>query len=81
MFAALKSLLSAHVAPGAGYVDVRPFSFPLFARIEVNAYAGDDAKRLDELTTKIMEVDRLLDADDLKAGRDRLKTILRELTE
>ena len=80
MFSQLKSLLSAHVAPGAGYVDVRPFSFPLFARIEVNAYAGDDAQRLDELATKLMEVDRLLDNDCLPEGRERVKGILRDLT-
>jgi hypothetical protein len=81
MFAALKSLLSAHVAPGAGYVDVRPFSFPLFARIEVNAYAGDDAKQLEAIASELMEVDRLLDADNLVGGRERLKAILRGMTE
>ena len=79
MFAQLKSLLSAHVAPGGGYVDVRPFSFCWFSRIEVKANAGDDAIERAELIAELREADRLLEGDDLVAGRDRVRAILRSL--
>jgi hypothetical protein len=79
MFANLKSLLSNHVAPGGAIASASPFSF--FARVEAYGAAGEDAKRVGELASDLMEVDRLLDADNLVAGRDRLKAILRGITE
>ena len=79
MFANLKSLLSNHVAPGGAIASASPFSF--FARVEAYGAAGEDAKRVGELASDLLEVERLLDADNLVAGRDRLKAILRGITE
>jgi hypothetical protein len=79
MFSSLKSLLSSHAAPGSAIASAAPFSF--FARFNIQASAGDDAKQIEGITAELMEVDRLLDADDFGAGRERLKAILRTLTE
>jgi hypothetical protein len=79
MLSNLKSLLSNHVAPGGAIASASPFSF--FSQFHITAIAGDDTKQLDAITAELMEVDRLLDADDLNAGRERLKAILRGLTE
>jgi hypothetical protein len=79
MFPNLKSLLSSHAAPGSAIASAAPFSF--FARFNIQASAGDDAKRIEAIASELMEVDRLLDADDFKAGRERLKDVLRGLTE
>ena len=81
MFAQLKSLLSNHVAPGGSHVSVSPFAFLVGTRIEVMANAGDDAEIIESITTELMEVDRLLDADNLVGARDRVKAILRGITE
>jgi hypothetical protein len=72
-------LLSNHIAPGGSHVSVSPFAFLVGARIDVRAIAGDDAIERAELTVELMEVDRLLDNDDLVAGRERIKAILRRL--
>ena len=79
MFSQLKSLLSNHIAPGGSHVSVSPFAFLVGTRIDVRAIAGDDAIERAELTVELMEVDRLLDNDDLVAGRERLKAILRNM--
>ena len=79
MFAQLKSLLSNHVAPGGSHVSVSPFAFLVGTRIEVRAIAGDDAIERAELAVELMEVDRLLDNDDLVAGRERIKAILKNM--
>ena len=83
MFAALKSFLSVHVAPGASNVNFAPFSFAWGARVEGVTNLGADeesAAKLLNLTADLMDVDRMLDADDLRGGRDRVKAMLRELT-
>ena len=79
MFANLKSLLSNHVAPGGAIASASPFSF--FARVEAYGAAGEGTKQLDAIATELMEVDRLLDSDNLVAGRERLKAILRGIAE
>ena len=79
MFAALKSLLSNHAAPGSAIASASPFSF--FARVEAYGAAGEGTKQLDAIASELMEVDRLLDADNLVPGRERLKAILRGITE
>ena len=79
MFAQLKSLLSNHIAPGGSHVSVSPFAFLVGTRIEVRAIAGDDAIERAELAVELMEVDRLLDNDDLVAGRERIKAILKNM--
>jgi len=79
MFSQLKSLLSNHIAPGGSHVSVSPFAFLVGTRIDVRAIAGDDAIERAELTVELMEVDRLLDNDDLVAGRERIKAILRNM--
>jgi hypothetical protein len=81
MFAALKSLLSNHVAPGGSHVSVSPFAFLVGTRIDVRANAGDEARRTEAIVNRLMEVDRLLDNDCLPEGRERVKDLLRELTE
>jgi hypothetical protein len=48
-------------------------------RIDVRAIAGDDAIERAELAVELMEVDRLLDNDDLVAGRERIKAILKNM--
>jgi hypothetical protein len=81
MFSSLKSLLSVHVAPGASHVSVSPFSFAWGAKISVRANAGDDVIEREKLIAELMEIDRILEADDLPAGRERVKAILQNLTE
>lgn len=79
MFAQLKSLLSSHVAPGGGYVDVRPFSFCWFSRIEVRANAGDDAIERAEIVGQLKAVEQHLIADRLVEGRELLVLTLERM--
>lgn len=81
MFPNLKSALSNHVSPGASHVSVSPFAFLIGTRIEVCSSAGDDSDVIERVRLDLMEVDRLLDGDNLLAGRERLKSVLRQLTE
>lgn len=73
MFAALKSLLSVHVAPGGSHVNVAPFSFAWGAKINVRAVAGDDEVERAELLERLKSVEQMLDRDDLAGGRDLLR--------
>ena len=79
MFAALKSLLSVHVAPGGSYVNYAPFSFAWFTRPTIRANAGDDAIERAELKAKIEESLRMLYTDNLVGGRDLLQAAYAEL--
>jgi hypothetical protein len=72
MFAALKSLLSVHVAPGGAYVDVRPFSFAWFTRITIRANAGDNEIERTEIIESLKAVEQHLLADRLVEGRELL---------
>lgn len=76
MFAALKSLLSVHVAPGGSYVNYGPFSFAWWTRPTITASAGDDVVKLRE---RLLEVKRRLDGDDLNGGRELLDSVIDEL--
>ena len=79
MFPKLEKLLSNTAAPGSAIASASPFSF--FARFNITASAGDGTKRIEAIASDLMEVDRLLDADDLRGGRERLKAMLRGMTE
>lgn len=78
MFAALKSLLSNHLSPGAAYVNLSPFSFAWFTRIQVDTMTDSFGK--DDLAQKLTDVGEMLDNDDLMGGRKRLNDIIAELT-
>lgn len=73
MFAALKSLLSVHVAPGGVNVHYAPFSFAWFSRPSIRANAGDDEIERAELLERLKSVEQMLDRDDLAGGRDLLR--------
>jgi hypothetical protein len=79
MLQKLTSLLSATVYPGAAYVDVRPFSFPLFARINVTASANRDEAEFAMLKEKLAGVYDELNADRFNEGREKLAVILQDL--
>jgi hypothetical protein len=78
MFAALKSLMSNHLSPGSAYVNLSPFSFAWFTRIQVDTMADSVGK--EELVRKLTEVSVMLDLDNLAGGRERLESIIAELT-
>lgn len=79
MFAALKSLLSVHVAPGAAYVSYAPFSFAWFTRPTVRANAGNDAVEHAEIIEQLKAVEQHLLADRLVEGRELLVLTLERM--
>ena len=72
MFAALKSLLSVHVAPGGSYVNYAPFSFACFTRPSIRANAGDNESERAEIIESLKAVEQHLLADRLVEGRELL---------
>lgn len=80
MFPSLKELLSVNVAPGGTHAHFAPFSFAFGAKVQPQNRIGEDAAAIDAVVLELMEVQRLLEADDLKAGRERVAEILRGLT-
>jgi len=72
MFAALKSLLSVHVAPGGVHVNYAPFSFAWFTRPAIRANAGDNEIERAEIVEQLKAVEQHLLADRLVEGRELL---------
>jgi hypothetical protein len=75
MFAQLKSLMSNHVAPSGSQVTFAPFSFALFARVEVLT----GAKECEDIGAQLEDIVGLLDADELKRGREKLVDLVHRL--
>lgn len=79
MFAALKSLLSVHVAPGGVHVHYAPFSFAWWTKPSIRAVAGDDEIERAELLERLKSVEQMLDRDDLIGGRDLLRMTIENM--
>ena len=80
MMEGLKSLFSVTVARGGTHAHFAPFSFAFGAKVNPQNRMSEDVEAMERLTNDLMDVQRLLDNDDLVGGRDRVSTILRELT-
>ena len=80
MMKELKSLFSVTVARGGTHAHFAPFSFAFGAKVNPQNRMSEDVETMDRTILDLMEVQRLLDNDDLKAGREKVKSILRDLT-
>lgn len=80
MIDGLKSLFSVTVARGGTHAHFAPFSFAFGAKVNPQNRMSEDVETMDRTILDLMEVQRLLDNDDLKEGREKVKQILRDLT-
>ena len=67
-----EKILSVETAPGASYINISPFSFCWFTRIEVRATAGDNEKKQAEIRTMAQAALDHFNADRLVEGRELL---------
>jgi hypothetical protein len=72
MFAALKSLMSNHLAPGASQVTFAPFSFGWLARVYVYTKVSSDVEHIDEVLRMLEQSQLDLESDNLVGGRGKL---------
>ena len=80
MMGQLKSLFSVTVARGGTHAHFAPFSFAFGAKVNPQNRMSEDVETMDRTILDLMEVQRLLDNDDLISGREKVKSILRDLT-